>query len=151
MKKLLALLLAMMMVFALCACGGSGDDKAEEPAAPAEEPAAPAEPAEDPAAAPAEPAAEGDDFEAWKAYVTEYAIAGAPSEEEGKSVADAIAACTTEEEVKALPQATVFFSDIGVLEFQAWLDAGKPAADTANMGSPSGEPSGEPTEEPAAE
>lgn len=145
MKKLIALLLALVMVFALCACGGG---KTEEPAeAPAE---APAEPAAEPdAAAPAEPAAEGDDFEAWKAYVTEYAIAGAPSEEEGKSVADAIAACTTEEEVKALPQATVFFSDIGVLEFQAWLDAGKPAADTANMGSPSGEPSGEPTGEPA--
>ena len=46
MKKLLALLLAMMMVFALCACGGG--DKAEDPA-----PEAPAADAAEPAAAPA--------------------------------------------------------------------------------------------------
>ncbi len=52
MKKLLALLLAMMMVFALCACGGSGDDKAEEPAAPAADGAAPADAPEGAAAPP---------------------------------------------------------------------------------------------------
>ena len=46
MKKLIALLLAMMMVFALCACGGG--DKAEEPA-----PAADAAPAAPDGAAPA--------------------------------------------------------------------------------------------------
>ena len=51
MKKLIALLLAVMMVFALCACGAS-----EEPAAE-EQPAAEA-PAEDAAEAPAEDAAE---------------------------------------------------------------------------------------------
>ena len=42
MKKLLALLLALCMVFALCACG----QKAEEPAAPAESEAPAEEPAE---------------------------------------------------------------------------------------------------------
>ena len=52
MKKLIALLLAAMMVFALCACGAS-----EEPAAE-EQPAAEEAPAEDAAEAPAEDAAE---------------------------------------------------------------------------------------------
>ena len=52
MKKLIALLLAVMMVFALCACGAS-----EEPAAE-EQPAAEEAPAEDAAEAPAEDAAE---------------------------------------------------------------------------------------------
>lgn len=50
MKKYLALLLALAMVFALCACGGStapAETPAAESAAPAEEaPAEPAEPAE---------------------------------------------------------------------------------------------------------
>lgn len=50
MKKYLALLLALAMVFALCACGGStapAETPAPESAAPAEEaPAEPAEPAE---------------------------------------------------------------------------------------------------------
>ena len=56
MKKILALLLALVMVFALAACGqqaAPAEKPAEEPAAPAEEPAAPAE---EPAEAPAEEA-----------------------------------------------------------------------------------------------
>ena len=63
MKKILALLLALVMVFALAACGqqaAPAEKPAEEPAAPAEEPAAetPVEeaPAEGPAEAPAEEA-----------------------------------------------------------------------------------------------
>ena len=63
MKKILALLLALVMVFALAACGQQAapeEKPAEEPAAPAEEPAAetPVEeaPAEEPAEAPAEEA-----------------------------------------------------------------------------------------------
>ena len=59
MKKTLALLLALTMVFALCACGQSSAPAAATaaPAAPAAEPAA--APAAEPAAAPAaEPAAE---------------------------------------------------------------------------------------------
>lgn len=56
MKKLLALMMALAMVFALCACGGSTTEApAAEPAAPAAEQAAPA--AE---AAPAAPAAAPD-------------------------------------------------------------------------------------------
>ena len=52
MKKLLALLLALSMVFALAACGAS--EPAPEAPAPVEE-AAPAEPAEEPAEEAAEP------------------------------------------------------------------------------------------------
>ncbi|MBQ2960524.1 MAG: ABC transporter substrate-binding protein [Oscillospiraceae bacterium] len=43
MKKLIALLLALTMVFALCACGAKEEAPAAAPAAPAEEAAAPAE------------------------------------------------------------------------------------------------------------
>ena len=53
MKKNLALLLALAMVFSLCACGGAK----EEPAAPAAE-AAPAAPAAEAAPAEADPMAE---------------------------------------------------------------------------------------------
>jgi uncharacterized lipoprotein NlpE involved in copper resistance len=69
MKKILALLLAMMMVFALCACGGSDDaaetetttEAAVEAAAePAAEAAEAAEPAAEAAEAPAGEAVEGD-------------------------------------------------------------------------------------------
>ena len=57
MKKLLALLLALCMVFALCACGGGSNT-----AAPETESAEPAaeEPAEEPAAEAAEPAEAGE-------------------------------------------------------------------------------------------
>jgi hypothetical protein len=151
MKKTLALILALVMVFALCACGGSKTEEPAAPEAPAAAPEAAAPEAAAPeAAAPEAPAAEGDDFAEWKEYLKEYAIAGAPSEEAGKSVADAIDAAATAADVEAIPEMTVLFSDVGVLAFDAWVEAGKPAADTANMGSPSGEPSGEPTEEPAA-
>lgn len=78
MKKILALVLAMMMVLALCACGGGEEAAPEAPAAPV---AAPAEGE----AAPAEGAASGEptgepvaelfpadgyskDFEGYKAY-----------------------------------------------------------------------------------
>lgn len=160
MKKTIALLLVAVMVFALCAACGS---KTEEPAAaPAAEaaPAAAPEAAAPEAAAPdaaapapeaaAPAAAEGDDFQEWLAYLAEYAAAGAPTEDEGNAVKASIMACTSEEEVDAIPQMTVLFGDVGVLRFADWVAAGKPAADTANMGSPTGEPSGEPTEEPAA-
>ena len=51
MKKLIALILALMMVFSLAACGAKEEAPAEE--APAEEaPAAAAEPAEKPAVKP---------------------------------------------------------------------------------------------------
>ena len=148
MKKFLALILALVMVFALCACGGG--DKTEEPAAPAAEAPAVAPDAAPPVPAAEAPAAEGDDFAQWKEYLKEYAVAGAPSEEAGQAVAAAIDAAATPADVEAIQEMTVLFGDVGVLGFDAWVEAGKPAADTSNMGSPTGEPSGEPSAEPAA-
>ena len=60
MKKIIALLLALVMVFALAACASNNEPAAETPAAetPAAEPPAAEEPAEEPAAE--EPAAEAD-------------------------------------------------------------------------------------------
>ena len=52
MKKLIAMLLALVMLLALCACGQTAAPAAQPTAAPAEEPAA--EPAEEPAAEPVE-------------------------------------------------------------------------------------------------
>lgn len=148
MKKLIALLLAVMMVVALCACG----DTAEEPTteAPAVE-AAPAAAPEAPAAPEAAPAA---DLEGYKAYATAYAEAGAPTEDEKANATAAIAACTTAEEVEACAYLTPMFSNEIILTYDAWVEAGAPAADTSNMSmgdpSASGEPSGEPSAEPAA-
>ena len=146
MKKILALLLAMMMVFALCACGGG--NKAEETA-----PEAPAAPAAAPDAAAPGAAAEGD-FDTYKAYVIAYAAAGAPTEEEKANVEGMISACASVEELEAIPQLTVLFENAGVMHFDEWVAAGCPEADTSNMtmGDPSasGEGSGEPTGEPPA-
>jgi hypothetical protein len=62
MKKMLALVLSLVMVFALCACGGSDDTDttAEEPVAPAADAAEPAAPGGEVATTPAEEAPEGD-------------------------------------------------------------------------------------------
>ena len=46
MKKLIALLMALVMVFSLCACGAKEEAPAAAPAAPAEAPAEEAAPAE---------------------------------------------------------------------------------------------------------
>lgn len=59
MKKLLAFLLALVMVTGLAACSGKTDAPAAEPAAPAAPTAEPAAPAEEPAAPAAEPAPSG--------------------------------------------------------------------------------------------
>jgi len=136
MKKLIALLLAVMMVMALCACG----DTAEE-AAPAAEAAAPA--AEAPAA----------DLEGYKAYVSAYAEAGAPTDDEKANASAAIAACTTAEEVEACTYLTPMYQNSVILTFDAWVAAGAPAADTSNMamGDPNAGASGEPTGEPTGE
>ena len=156
MKKLLALLLALVMVLALAACGGGSapaEAPAEEPAA--EEPAAPAAP-EEPEAPAEEPAEEaGDDFAEYKVYFGEYAAAGAPNDEERENMKNLIEGCEAFEDIEALPQSTVLFDTVGVLRFDEWLAAGKPAADTEGMVSEaakqgaSGEPSGEPSDEPA--
>ena len=130
MKKFLALILALSMVFALCACGGGS--KADAPAA--EAPAGEA------------PAAAGDDFAEWKAYVKEYVAAGAPNEELGKSLMAEVDAAAAAEEMENIVGLGVMFTDVGVLRFADWVAAGKPAADTSDMGTPpsTGEPSGEP-------
>ena len=119
MKKILALVLAMVMVFALCACGGGGKTAA--------------------------PASGGDDFADWKAYIKEYVKAGAPTEELGQALMAEVDAAGTAEEMEAIQGLAVMFSDVGVLRFNDWVAAGKPAADTSNMGTPpsTGEPSGE--------
>lgn len=149
MKKILALLLAIMMIASMAACG---DTAAETPAtdvaaAPAEEAAAPAEEATD-------------DLTAWKNYLKEYAVAGAPNEEEGQTVSGLIDEAATAEDVEAISQLTVLFENVGVLTYNDWIAAGKPAAEAEGMGSEadnqaasgemSGEASGEPSEEPAA-
>lgn len=149
MKKILALLLAIMMIASMAACG---DTAAETPAtdvaaAPAEEAAAPAEEATD-------------DLTAWKNYLKEYAVAGAPNEEEGQAVAALIDEAATAEDVEAISQLTVLFENVGVLTYNDWIAAGKPAAEAEGMGSEadnqaasgemSGEASGEPSDEPAA-
>lgn len=149
MKKILALLLAIMMIASMAACG---DTAAETPAtdvaaAPAEEVAAPAEEATD-------------DLTAWKNYLKEYAVAGAPNEEEGQTVSGLIDEAATAEDVEAISQLTVLFENVGVLTYNDWIAAGKPAAEAEGMGSEadnqaasgemSGEASGEPSDEPAA-
>ena len=149
MKKLIALLLAAVMVFALAACGGG--NTAAAPEAPAAEPEAAAP--EAPAADPAVPA--GDDFAQYKAYFGEYAAAGAPNAEEAANMAALIDACESFADIEAIPQSTVLFEAVGVLTYDAWLAAGKPAAEATGIGSEadkqgaSGESSGEPSDEPA--
>ena len=66
MKKTIAFLLAMVMIFALAACGGSSAPAPTAAPAPAAEPAAPAADAA-PAAEPAAPAAEPNELDAIKA------------------------------------------------------------------------------------
>ncbi len=141
MKKLIALLLAVMMVAALCACG----DKAETEAPAAEAPAAEAPAAEAPAAA-------AGDLEGYKAYVSAYAEAGAPTDDEKAAATAAIAACTTAEEVENCQYLTPMFSGEMILTYDAWVAAGCPAADTSSMsiGDPNAGASGEPSGEPQA-
>ena len=140
MKKILALVLAMMMVMALCACGDTAE--VETPAA-------------DDAVVEAAPAAEtaAGDVEGYKAYAAAYAEAGAPSDDEKAAAVAAINACTTAEEVEACEYLTPMFSNEIILTYDAWVAAGSPAADTANMAagdpSASGEGSGEPSGEMA--
>ncbi|MCD8088905.1 MAG: hypothetical protein LUE22_10075 [Oscillospiraceae bacterium] len=132
MKKTLALLLALVMVFALAACGGS-DDTAEPETETTETEAVEAEPAAE-AEAEAEPAAEeGDDIDGYKEYVNAYAAAGAPDEEEAAAVAEAVNACATIEEIEAVSQLTVLYENVGMLTYADWVAAGKPAAETEGM------------------
>ncbi len=150
MKKVIALLLAVMMIAALCACG-STTETTETTEAATPEPVAAETATEAPAEA-AAPAAAGD-LEAYKAYVSAYAEAGAPTDDEKAAAVAAIAACTTAAEVEECQYLTPMFSGEMILTYDAWVEAGCPAADTSNMatGDPNaGAASGEPSEEPAA-
>jgi predicted small lipoprotein YifL len=151
MKKFFALMLALAMVFALCACGGSAEEETPAAEVAAEPAAAPEAEAEAPAEA---PAAEGD-LDGYKTYVLAYATAGAPTDEDAQAVADSVNACTTAEEVEAVSELTVLYENAGVLTYADWIAAGSPAADVSamehgdpNAGGASGEASGEPTGEP---
>ncbi len=156
MKKILALLLAIAMIAAFAACGAKEEaDPAVEEAPAAEAPAEEAPAEEAPADEAPTDEAPTDDLTAWKNYLKEYAVAGAPSEEEGQAVSALIDEAATVEDVEAISQLTVLFENVGVLKYDDWIAAGKPAAQAEGIGSEadnqaaSGEPSGEPTDEPA--
>ena len=145
MKKFLALMLALVMVLALCACGS----KTEAPAA--EEPAA-EEPAEE--AAPAEETEEAAGEVTWadyQAYLVEKAGANAPDLDEFKAQVDAM---TGWDDIDTTtPPWDQMFTTIGLStwdEFQQGI-----VKDAAVMGGPdpsaSGEMSGEASEEPAGD
>ena len=87
MKKILALLLALTLVFALCACGAKTETPAAGEPAPAEEPEAPAE----------EPAAEEPE-----APVEEPAAEAGPVQNDGFEKFDQIKIGMTEDEVTAI-------------------------------------------------
>ena len=91
-----------------------------------------------------------DDWSEYQDYVYAYAEAGAPNPEDAIPMHEAIYACTNMDEMLAVSELGVFFQVIGVLQYDAWLAAGKPAAEPGSSDA-SGEPSGEASEEPAAE
>ena len=134
MKKILSLVLALLMVVALCACG----DKAEEPAA-AEAPAV--------EAAPAAPAAEGVTWADYQAYLIEKAGANAPDLAEFTAQVNALTSwADVDQSVSPWDQ---MFTTIGLStwdEFQAGT-VKEPAVGGAMGGAASGEPSGEPSGE----
>ena len=90
-----------------------------------------------------------DDWSEYQAYVYAYAEAGAPNPEDAIPMHEAIYGAANMEEMLAVSELGVFFQVIGVLEYDAWIAAGKPAADAGS--SASGEASEEPAEEAPAE
>ena len=92
-----------------------------------------------------------DDWSEYQAYVYAYAEAGAPNPEDAEPMYEAIYGCSNMEEMNAVSELGVFFQVIGVLDYDAWLAAGKPAAEAGSSDSASGEASGEPAEEAASE
>ena len=91
-----------------------------------------------------------DDWSEYQDYVYAYAEAGAPNPEDAIPMHEAIYACANMDEMLTVSELGVFFQVIGVLQYDAWLAAGKPAAEPGSSDA-SGEPSGEASEEPAAE
>ena len=154
MKKILALLLAVVMVLAFAACGSKTE--AEEAAAPAEAPAA----------APAAPAPEAPAGEVtwadYQEYLIEKAGANAPDLDEFKGQVYAIN--SWDELDQTVSPWDQMFTTIGLStwdEFQAGVvkepavmgtasgEATEEAADDASA-EPSGEPSGDAAEPPAS-
>ena len=87
-----------------------------------------------------------DDWSEYQAYVYAYAEAGAPNPEDAIPMHEAIYGAANMEEMLAITELGVFFQVIGVLEYDAWIAAGKPAAEPG-----SSDASGEASEEPAEE
>ena len=93
-----------------------------------------------------------DDWSEYQAYVYSYAEAGAPNPEDAEPMYEAIYGASTMEELLAVSELGVFFQVIGVMEYDAWVAAGKPAGEAASDASASGEASEEAaSEEPAAD
>ena len=90
-----------------------------------------------------------DDWSEYQAYVYAYAEAGAPNPEDAVPMHEAIYGAANMEEMLAITELGVFFQVIGVLEYDAWIAAGKPAAEPGSSDA-SGEASEEPAEEASA-
>ena len=129
MKKYLAVLMAVLMLLALCACGDAAEETeaAEEVVAEAEAPVAEAE-----APVAEAPAAEGD-WAAYQEYVCTMAGAGAPTEDEAAAVAELVNACTDMAELEAVSQMTVLFENGVIMTYEDWVAAGCPEADTTGV------------------
>ena len=92
-----------------------------------------------------------DDWSEYQAYVYAYAEAGAPNPEDALPMYEAIYGSANMAEMSAVSELGVFFQVLGVLDYDAWLAAGKPAAESgAASGEAAEEPAAEPAEEPAA-
>lgn len=154
MKKILALLLAVVMVLAFAACGSKAEAPAEAPAP--EAPAAEAPAAEAPAEAPAGEVTWAD----YQQYLIDTAGANAPDLDEFKAQVEAIH--SWDEMPLDVSPWDQFFSTLGLStweEFQngivkelavmgpASAEASEEPAAEAPAGDASGEPSGEPSGE----
>ncbi len=138
MKKTLALLLALMMVFALCACGGSDEAEAPVAEAPVAAPAAPE-------AAPAEAT-----WADYQAYLIEKAGPNAPDLAEFEGQVNALS--KWEDIDLTVSPWDQLFTTVGLSTWEEFAAGNvKEPAVMGSMGGASGEPSGEPSgEAPAA-
>lgn len=160
MKKILALLLAVLMTAALCACGGTQDNSAAAapaqeaaPAAPAAAPEAPAQEADAQAEACGEPIGEALNgtvtWADYQAYLIEKTSGNAPDPD---AFIEQVNALTGWDDIdQTSPPWDQIFSTLGLStweEFQAGIVKDSQVAGGPDA-SASGEGSGEPTGEPA--